>query len=109
MADEATAELLEREPATFHGWLKKRALEVRKFVAQARDDYLEQAEKYDKQAKVKIRTFNTVDLVTVYSPSVSKRKNKLSALQEGPFEVTESDSRGLMFLIKKIGKHKTKG
>ena len=47
--------------------------------------------------------------MTVYSPSISKKKNKLSALQEGPFEVTESDSRGLMFLIKKIGKHKTKG
>ena len=101
MADEAAAELLEREPATFHEQLKKRALQVKKFVAQARDDYLEKAEKYDKQAKVKIRTFNTGDLVTVYSPSISKKKNKLSALQEGPFEVTESDSRGLMFLIKK--------
>ena len=43
MADEATAELLEREPSTFYEELKKRALQVRKFVAQAKDDYLEQA------------------------------------------------------------------
>ena len=109
MADEAAAELLEREPATFHETMKRRALQVRKFVTQAREDYLEKAEKYDKQAKAKIRTFNAGDLVTVYSPSVSKKKNKLSALQEGPFEVTETDSRGLMFLIKKIGKSKSKG
>ena len=75
MADEAAAELLEREPATFYEKPKKRALQASKFVIQARDDYLEQAETCDKQAKVKIRTFNTGDLVTVYSPSVSKRKN----------------------------------
>lgn len=109
MADEAAAELLEREPATFHEQLKRRALQVKKFITQAREDYLENAEKYDKQATVKIRTFEAGDLVTVYSPSISKRQNKLSALQEGPFEVKEVDSRGLMFLIKRIGKSKSKG
>ena len=30
-------------------------------------------------------------------------------MQEGPFEATETDSRGLMFMIKKIGKSKSKG
>ena len=82
-------------------------------MTQAREDYLEQAEKYVKQAKTKIlvRTFNAGDLVTVYTlqPIGVKEKEQASALQEGPFAVTESDSRGLMFLIKKIGKSKSKG
>ena len=108
LAEEAADELIDSTQASYFQKLKRRAALVRKTVFEARELHFEKMEKYDPQSKVKVRAFNIGDEVTVYAPSTSKKKNKLSALQDGPYEVAEADGTGTQYQIKMIGAGKSK-
>ena len=107
LAEEAMDTLLDSKPDTYFERMRKRTAQIVKTVKETRKEYLERMEKYDPQSKVQIRTFNIGQEVTLYAPTRSKKINKLSALQAGPYEVIDVDETGNMYRIKRIGSSKS--
>ena len=108
LAEEAADELISSTPESYFAQMEKRSAQVVRAVNEARKEYFEKMEQYDPQSKVKVRTFNVGEEVTVYAPTKSKKVNKLSALQEGPYEIVEADGTGTQYRIKRMGAGKSR-
>jgi hypothetical protein len=80
------------------------AIRVSEFIAGARREYLLNNERKDPHAATRLRVFNIGDEVTVHKPTGAKRLDKLSALQDGPFEVVECGTSGADYKIRRLGK-----
>ena len=107
LAEEAIDVLLDNKLDTYFERMRKRTAQIVKIFKEARKEYLEKMERYDPQSKVQIRTFNIGDEVTLYAPTRSKKINKLSALQAGPYEIIDVDETGNMYRIKRVGGSKS--
>jgi hypothetical protein len=93
-------------PATNLEQLQKEAVRMKDFIQQAREQYFKRIESQDKHSKSKLRVFQLNDEVTKFTPTGSKKKNKLSALQDGPYLVVEVGTTGADYKIKRVGANK---
>jgi hypothetical protein len=83
--------------------LRKMAIQVSRFIAEARAQYFMKQERQDPHSKTKLRVFNVADEVTIHRPTGEKKLDKLSPLQDGPFEVVSQGTTGADYLIKRLG------
>ena len=70
-------------------------------LMEARSQYFNLMETSSKQRHRPLRKFLVVDPVTKYRPTDSLRVNKLSPLQDGPFEVLKCHPSGTSYWVKR--------
>ena len=83
--------------------LKKQAENVKKIVNAARDEYYKAMEGAEKNASHRFRTFERGDEITKNKPTGSKREDKVSPLQEGPYLVVEVGESCADYMVQRIG------
>ena len=83
--------------------LRKMAVQVSRFIAEARAHYFMSQERKDPHAKTRLRVFNVGDEVTIHRPTGEKKLDKLSPLQDGPFEVVSQGPTGADYMVRRIG------
>ena len=83
--------------------LRKMAVQVSRFIAEARAQYFMKQERQDPHSKTKLRVFNIGDEVTIHRPTGEKKLDKLSPLQDGPFEVVSQGTTGADYMVKRLG------
>ena len=82
--------------------LREMAVQVSRIIAEARAQYFMSQERQDPHAKTKLRVFNVGDEVTIHRPIRAKKLDKLSPLQDGPFEVVSQGATGADYMVKRI-------
>ena len=82
------------KPSALGKVLQTQAETVKEFIIASREDYFKRMENTKKSAKHKFRTFKVGDEVTKFKPTGSKRLDKVSPLQEGPYKVVEEGQSG---------------
>ena len=66
-------------------------------------DYKKNMKKHDRNKNTPLRKFEIGDEVTVYQPTKSKKVNKISPMQRGPYRVMEVDASGVGYKIHRMG------
>ena len=79
------------------------AVQVSRFIAEARARYFMRQDRKDPHAKTRLRVFNVGDEVTIHRPIGEKKPDKLSPLQDGPFEVISQGPTGADYLVRRVG------
>jgi hypothetical protein len=95
-----------KNPTVYARQLRQNMIKVKDWVKASRKQYWARLEKEDPRQGKKTRKFEEGDEVTLFKPTGSKREDKLSALQDGPFEVMEVGSSGVDYKIKRLGSNR---
>ena len=94
------------KPSALGKALQAQAEKVKEFITASREDYFKKMENTEKSARHKYRTFKVGDEVTKFKPTGSKRLDKVSPLQEGPYEIVEEGQSGADYKIHRTGTDK---
>ena len=68
---------------------------IKRHVSQSMGDYKKSMKKHDRNKNTPLRKFEIGDEVTLYQPTKSKKMNKISPMQRGPYRIMEVDASGV--------------
>ena len=76
---------------------------IKRHVSQSMGDYKKSMKKHDRNKNTPLRKFEIGDEVTLYQPTKSKKMNKISPMQRGPYRIMEVDASGVGYKIHRVG------
>jgi hypothetical protein len=76
---------------------------IKRHVSQSMGDYKKSMKKHDRHKTTPLMKFEIGDEVTLYQPTKSKKMNKISPMQRGPYRIMEVDASGVGYKIHRVG------
>ena len=92
-----------KKPSQYAKEVSAQMEKMKSWIRQARDSYHKEMEEKHPRANRKIRKFDIGDEVTLFRPTSEKREDKISALQDGTFEIVETSDSGVDYKIQRWG------